>query len=479
MHLSVIHLLSEINPPLRLHPTVVLHNPSCIAMARRKRGGVVEAEEHFSDSDRDSVDEHLARRHARLEAEARGSESDSESDGLPENAEREVLKMDFSDSEDEGPLKKPSAANIADSSEEEGDADEEQDDDGNWGGRRNKYYGGDTQEHEIMEDDEREEVLAEEEAEAVRLQRKQLADLTADDYGVQADAEKEDSDDEDQEKEDVQDSAPELGALANELQKYYAQLELWGDRASWGEKAQTRYHLYAAYASNIAFYFSLYADPEAAHVDTRSHEVLRRIVELRTLISKHEKLLIAVPDEKPPSLVALVDDEEQPMDVETVGASEKKEKVKAKKKEGQLKKKEKKSKEKNVEIKENGAMVPAGKNLEALDDDSFAEKLIPKKRKRKEKAPSAPHVYTFNDTVDVNERRRASTQVALNKGLTRYRPKEKKNPRAKNKLAYAKAVKKRKTMVREAVAVKPGVSYGGEASGINMSARNSASLTNF
>ena len=462
-------------------------------MVRRKHRALTDTEDKFSDSDRDSVDELVARRHARLEAEARGSESDSESDGLPEHAEREVLELDISDSDDDGPIKKPSVANIADSSdegEESGDDEEEQDEDGDWGGRRHKYYGGDTQEHEIMEDEEREEVLAEEEVEAVRLQQKQLAELTADDYGVQEDAENDDSDDEAQD-DDLPDSAPELGALANELEKYYSQLAMWGERSSWGEKARTRYHLCAAYTSNIAFYLALCTDPEASNVDNRSHEVLGRIVELRTLLAKHEKLLIAVPDDEPPSPVAVAQEgidktREKTNDVaneeaseNVVGQKDKEEKIK-KKERSSKKKKKSKEKEQKTKLAEQESMVDSGeKNLEALDDESFAEKLMPKKRKRKEKPAPVPHVYTFDDTADVNERRRASTQVALNRGLTRYRPREKKTPRTKNKLAYAKAVKKRKTMVREAVAVKPGVSYGGEASGINVRARNSARLSNF
>lgn len=57
-----------------------------------------------------------------------------------------------------------------------------------------------------------------------------------------------------------------------------------------------------------------------------------------------------------------------------------------------------------------------------------------KKRKRKEAA--APHVYTFDDSADVESRRRAS-QAVLNRGLTRCRPKENKAPSTKNKAAYA------------------------------------------
>ncbi len=76
--------------------------------------------------------------------------------------------------------------------------------------------------------------------------------------------------------------------------------------------------------------------------------------------------------------------------------------------------------------------VGAGdEELDALDDGSFVDRVLKKKERRtaKRNAPAGPHHYSFKDSVDPGARRRASTQVVLNRGLARYRPKEKR-PRA-------------------------------------------------
>lgn len=116
------------------------------------------------------------------------------------------------------------------------------------------------------------------------------------------------------------------------------------------------------------------------------------------------------------------------------------------------------------------------------DDEEVMQKMLAKKatkeaRKARKAAEATPHVYTFRDNVDPEARRRASSQVVKNRGLTRYRPKDKKTPRTKNRLAYSKAVVRRKGAVQD-YAGKPGSIYSGEASGINMSARKGSRLSN-
>lgn len=116
------------------------------------------------------------------------------------------------------------------------------------------------------------------------------------------------------------------------------------------------------------------------------------------------------------------------------------------------------------------------------DDDEVMQKMLAKKakkeaRKARKAAEAKPHVYAFKDEVNPEARRRASSQVVKNRGLTRYRPKDKKTPRTKNRLAYSKAVVRRKGAVQDYVG-KSGASYSGEASGINMSARKGSRLSN-
>eukprot|EP00178_Gracilaria_changii_P019631 TRINITY_DN568_c0_g1_i1.p2 TRINITY_DN568_c0_g1~~TRINITY_DN568_c0_g1_i1.p2 ORF type:complete len:571 (+),score=143.73 TRINITY_DN568_c0_g1_i1:378-2090(+) len=115
------------------------------------------------------------------------------------------------------------------------------------------------------------------------------------------------------------------------------------------------------------------------------------------------------------------------------------------------------------------------------DDDEVMRKMMAKKvkkeaRKERKAAAAQPHVYRFDDKTNPDGKRKASSQVVKNKGLTRYRPRNKKTPRAKNRVAYANALKRRKGAVREYVG-KPGVVYSGEASGINMAARKGSKLS--
>eukprot|EP00171_Calliarthron_tuberculosum_P007707 IDg7707t1 len=565
------------------------------------------AADDFSDSDKDSIDLHIAKRHAHLEKLAKGSDSESdEHSGAHGNVvEREVYNIELSDSDDDEVLPEPSAANIADGSDDgEGEGNDGDDDDGDWGGRRRKYYGVDTDEFEIMEDDERKEALQEEEEEAVRLQKKQLAGLHASDYldddDVDDSDEVDDLDDAGNAETDSKSvaSALEVSALARELEKYYMLIRVWKGRQKWNPVANTRFHLYAAYVSNIAFYFALLTDPDSSSIDVREHPVVKRILELRKLIVEHEVIEIAKPTRPVIARSAkqtLVESENvEPSNQKAKGMPETPGNVQQRREgtlekskhqngrgtgsgghdsakgKGNMRKNERIGKKGDASSRNRGMVKDPSRNaddtslvksllrrpaatassdelardddavrkqrtlnrmtgsldsqaknyakrrvvsadmdhvqkpselnrltaqevlpgtdnslteqneLEGLGDNEFVEHMLQKKEKKngpkKRKEPDAPHVYTFKDSVDVGERRRASTQVVLNRGLTRYRPKEKKTPRTKNKLAYAKAVKRRKGMVRDAVAVKPGVSYGGEASGININARRGANL---
>ncbi|KAI0565375.1 Sas10 [Gracilaria domingensis] len=140
---------------------------------------------------------------------------------------------------------------------------------------------------------------------------------------------------------------------------------------------------------------------------------------------------------------------------------------------------EKKTQSSSVDCAQSVGELDTAKHDE--DDDEVMQKMLAKKakkeaRKERKAAAAQPHVYRFNDLTTPDGKRKASSQVVKNKGLTRYRPRNKKTPRAKNRLAYANAVKRRKGAVRE-YAGKPGGGYSGEASGINMSARKGSKLS--
>lgn len=119
--------------------------------------------------------------------------------------------------------------------------------------------------------------------------------------------------------------------------------------------------------------------------------------------------------------------------------------------------------------------------LESKEHDKI--KMTAKERRKERKAhklakASKPHVYSFNDTIEPDSKRKASRNIVANRGLTRYRPRTKKTPRTRNRLAYETAIKKRRSVVRDFKGY-PGISYSGEATGINMAARKSTNLSSF
>jgi hypothetical protein len=138
----------------------------------------------------------------------------------------------------------------------------------------------------------------------------------------------------------------------------------------------------------------------------------------------------------------------------------------------------------NIQSRETsaGALDESPNTPDEEEDDALMQRVLDKQEKKaarlaRRKEIEKPHVYTFDERIkDKNGRRRASSQIVLNRGLTRYRPRDRKTPRTKNREAFGKAVKKRRSVVRDPVVAQP-LSYGGEASGINMRARKGSKLT--
>lgn len=86
-------------------------------------------------------------------------------------------------------------------------------------------------------------------------------------------------------------------------------------------------------------------------------------------------------------------------------------------------------------------------------------------------ASAAAHVYALADGVGPTDRRGASKQVLANRGLTPRRSKARKNPRTKHRVAFEKALVRRKGAVTEGRT--PSAVYGGEATGINVRTKKS------
>lgn len=111
----------------------------------------------------------------------------------------------------------------------------------------------------------------------------------------------------------------------------------------------------------------------------------------------------------------------------------------------------------------------AGNNDEDNGSEDDYYNLIKGQREAKLKMKAQMYSRTpeiqFEPEITVDGKRHITTQMEKNRGLTRNRKKQNKNPRTKYKMKHDKAVNRRKGQVRDIR--KPNASYGGEVTGIN------------
>lgn len=125
---------------------------------------------------------------------------------------------------------------------------------------------------------------------------------------------------------------------------------------------------------------------------------------------------------------------------------------------------------------------------DVMDDDMMAsamktyksEERHSKKRKKDRKDAYPKNEYTYGETdptlLEEGSQRPVGRDIMKNRGLTRYRNKDLKNPRKKNRLKYEKALIKRRSTVQEFKGKKMGGAYGGEQSGIKKTLTRSVRL---
>lgn len=110
----------------------------------------------------------------------------------------------------------------------------------------------------------------------------------------------------------------------------------------------------------------------------------------------------------------------------------------------------------------------AAKKSRKTEDDMYkAVKADAKGRSEARKSkysypPSFPPVDSTH--AGDGEARTITREIEKNRGLTPHRSKEKKNPRKKHRLGYAKAQVRRKGQVQDVK--KPSMAYAGEETGI-------------
>lgn len=102
---------------------------------------------------------------------------------------------------------------------------------------------------------------------------------------------------------------------------------------------------------------------------------------------------------------------------------------------------------------------------EAMFQESTSRRAA-KKQKKETDYPKPSYDYGEVDPTAIEEgsRREAGGQILKNRGLTRSRPRDKKNPRVRHRKAYDKALVKRRSQVQDHKVLEG--SYGGEKSGL-------------
>lgn len=112
------------------------------------------------------------------------------------------------------------------------------------------------------------------------------------------------------------------------------------------------------------------------------------------------------------------------------------------------------------------------KKREKEREEEEEQEGLERKRDKKEKKKEAERAYKEKRDQEIRDvdraiQRNVARNILQNKGLTRKRKKEMRNPRVHKRMKYEKALKARKTMVQEFKGGKQPL-YGGEASGLKM-----------
>ncbi|RYG64554.1 hypothetical protein EON64_13750, partial [archaeon] len=113
------------------------------------------------------------------------------------------------------------------------------------------------------------------------------------------------------------------------------------------------------------------------------------------------------------------------------------------------------------------------------EEGGIFEDFVDKKKafisKKKEHYMPAPRYAGEEHTVEEGEKRGASYGIIKNRGLTPHRKKENRNPRVKKRMAFEKALVRRKGAVREA-GERADVGYKGELTGIKANLAHSRKM---
>ncbi|XP_065064912.1 something about silencing protein 10-like [Rhopilema esculentum] len=409
----------------------------------------------------------------------------------------EIMKLDDdeSDEEDEEENDKDSEDLLAD--EDENDEEAGLPSRKAWGRKKKEFYDSDLKDATHFDNFEEEEVVAEEEEkEAMALQQRMISHLDQQDFDYldleeQPVGENEELVDMDMETQIVKDlhklskeekiqllmkESPELFLLLDDYQarlndvisKYHPLLVIARTRKNIISKEgrdfiEVMNQLLLNYCVNISFYLMLIAKRE----NVKDHPVIEKIVEYRTLLEKIEPMAKQLEGQMMKILQQNSKVDENAVNGNNTEASQN---LKSYAEEAKSMKTiitpslvNEKSKAKKVKATKPSAENPTQDPWDYYK--SVSDKLKGKKKKQQEASEDVEDEEGGESEADEDGKRGITYEMAKNKGLTRKRKKEHRNPRVKHKMKFKKAVVKRKSQVP--LVRMEASNYGGEMSGIN------------
>jgi len=415
--------------------------------------------------------------------------------------------------------------------------------------RKNIVYGGDNYDYELMDEEEQKNVLEEEENEVKKAELNVFKDLQDGDFGdveelkrlIQKKNNKNDTLSGGNveifdgkvndlmsisEKESyVMKNEPELTELVGEfnekksiLMKLEAEMnEIHKNQRIKSEQmmkkrgmmsVEMRYYVYSMYCENILLYLMLKNDGMLDYV-LNSHPVVKRLVELTSLVSKMEAFderLWNVLDESEDEEERGVEEEEEIVQKKAKMNREKKENVREKDEEREKEEENEETREK-IEDEEYLEMMfggiqggkeegNSGEEMGDSDEESFGEEVEEEDGKSEEKIEKEEGKVKKNGVegdggvvkkkrsgrkvLEEGSVRLISSEILKNRGLTPRRrskkSKEKKNPRTKHRMKFEKAVSNQRGYKRQYNSANGSSRYTGEISGINPNAKHSTKL---
>lgn len=469
---------------------------------RKQRSENSEKKEKIKDPDANSADyiyDDVEKFHRSKDKILLDPSKENEESDLEEDEEEEVLALADSDESDE----ESEENNIDDDNDGFGDedgpleasTDEEDPDDGlpnekAWGKHKKDFYDADIDDDDIEASDEEAEIAAaEEEKEAMVLQKRMADKLDVDDfYNVEGEIGDNDFEKK-QETAVVKDlsklsqrekleilvkESPELLPILNECRERLAEVKqrfhplmLLVKKGLLGSKeitlyVQTKHQVLLNYLTNMSFYLALKASKD----NVKGHPVVDVLFQHRQLLSQMEGLDQKYADE----IEQLLQNGGDVQSMTAIKSKTNKDSSLKRQFDGEAKLVRKKQR------KEAKGELQRESSLDDIDPLEYYNSI--KQQREAEKLNLQSEEVEDEELVaeefDENGKRKITYQMSKNKGLMRKRRKELKNPRVKHKMKFKKAKIKHKGQVREVR--KETERYGGETTGIKTNLARSVKL---